>query len=220
MTDSNQHLDSLNEIRSMMEKSSKFISLSGLSGISAGICALAGAGAAYMRINTYYSSWSSRVAQYSGLEKKGMIPLNAANDLSFDLVIIALATLAGALIFSTLFTARRARKKSQSLWNKTSKRLLLNTSLPLVSGGLFCLILLKHNLFGLLAPTTLIFFGMALINGSKFTLPEIKYVGLINIGLGLLNGLFIGYGLLFWALGFGLVNIIYGIFMYLKYERN
>lgn len=37
------YIDDLKEIRSMMEKSSRFISLSGLSGVSAGIVALAGA---------------------------------------------------------------------------------------------------------------------------------------------------------------------------------
>ena len=223
MTETSQHLDSLKEIKSMMEKSSRFVSLSGLSGISAGICALIGASLAHFKIKEFYSSWNARVQHYSTIKQSGnagLIQLNTSTNLTIDLVAIAVVSLIAAIIFSTLFTARRAKKKSQSLWNSTSRRLLLNMGLPLVSGGLFCLILLKHNLFGLLAPTTLIFFGLALINGSKFTLPEIKYVGVINIFLGLLNGLFIGYGLVFWALGFGVVNIVYGIYMYMKYERT
>jgi uncharacterized membrane protein YgdD (TMEM256/DUF423 family) len=223
MTETAQHLDSLKEIKSMMEKSSRFVSLSGLSGISAGICALIGAALAHVKIKEFYSSWNSRVQQYSSIEQSGdagLIQLNTANDLTIELVAIAIVTLAAAIILSTLFTARTARKRGHSLWNNTSRRLILNMGLPLVAGGLFCLILLKHNLFGLLAPTTLIFFGMALINASKFTLPEIKYVGVVNIILGLINGLFIGYGLVFWALGFGVVNIVYGIYMYIKYERT
>ncbi|MFT6746388.1 MAG: uncharacterized membrane protein YgdD (TMEM256/DUF423 family) [Glaciecola sp.] len=223
MTETSEHLDNLKEIKSMMEKSSRFVSLSGLSGISAGICALVGAGVAHMKIKEFYSSWSSRVQQYSNIEQDfnpGLIKLNTSGDLTIELVTIAVVTLIAAVILSTFFTMRRAKQKGQTLWNNTSRRLVLNVGLPLVAGGLFCLILLKHNLFGLLAPTTLIFFGMAMINGSKFTLPEIKYVGVINIMLGLLNGLFIGYGLVFWALGFGVVNIAYGIYMYLKYERT
>ncbi len=224
MTGTEQHLESLKDIKSMMEKSSKFVSLSGLSGISAGVCAIVGASAAYLKISSFYSAWSSRVAMYSSLDdnwhSKGQIPLNANQDLAFDLVLIAVITLIAALISSTVFTMNRAKKNNHNLWDNTSKRLLTSVSVPLVTGGIFCLILLRHNLFGLLAPTTLMFFGLALINGSKFTLPEIRYVGLLNIVLGLLNGVFIGYGLLFWALGFGIVNIVYGIYMYNKYERS
>jgi len=224
MTGTDQHLESLKDIKSMMEKSSKFVSLSGLSGISAGICAIVGASAAYLKISSFYTSWNSRVTIYSSLDdtwqSRGQIPLNVSNDLAFDLVLIALITLTAALISSTAFTANRARKNNHNMWDNTSKRLLTSVSLPLVTGGIFCLILLRHNLFGLLAPTTLVFFGLALINGSKFTLPEIRYVGLLNIVLGLLNGVFIGYGLLFWTLGFGVVNIVYGIYMYNKYERS
>ncbi|MFT6747840.1 MAG: hypothetical protein ACJAZ2_002197 [Glaciecola sp.] len=187
------------------------------------MCALIGAALAHFKIKEFYSSWNLSVQRYSSIEQSGnagLIQLNTANDLTIDLVAIAVVTLVAAVILSTLFTARTARKKGHSLWNNTSRRLILNMGLPLVAGGLFCLILLKHNLFGLLAPTTLIFFGMALISGSKFTLPEIKYVGMVNIILGLINGLFIGYGLVFWALGFGVVNIVYGIYMYMKYERT
>lgn len=211
MTNKEEHLKSLKEIKSMMEKSSKFISLSGLSGIAAGVCGLAGAGAAYITLQAYYSEkLTSNSTDF---------PLTAAIDLTFDLVLIAIVTLGAALISSTFFTARRAKKHKHNLWNSTSKRLLLNMGLPLAAGGLFCLILMYHGLIGLVAPCTLIFFGLALIHGSKFTLPEIKYVGIINLLLGLVNGIFIGHGLLFWALGFGVVNIIYGIYMYFKYDK-
>lgn len=223
MMEQNSHLDSLKDIKDLMEKSSKFISLSGLSGISAGVFALFGAYLAYGKLSDYYNTWGSRVVRYMNADTNStqvLIPLNADQELTYDLVLIGIGTLVAALISSTFFTARRTKQKKQSLWNPTSIRLLINTSIPLVTGGLFSLILLKNNLFGLIAPTTLIFYGLALLNGSKFTLPEIRYVGIINIFLGLLNGLFIGYGLIFWSLGFGVINIIYGIYMYLKYERN
>ena len=45
----NEHLENLKEIRTLMERSSKFLSLSGLSGISAGIIALVGAFMVYSK---------------------------------------------------------------------------------------------------------------------------------------------------------------------------
>lgn len=216
MTEKQKHLEDLKEIKLMMEKSSKFISLSGLSGISAGVCGLIGAAAAY------WTLWSHQRLTSLGRQKPAeevYLPFEADRYLTFDLVLIATVTLGAALILSTLFTARRAKKNDQKMWNSTSKRLLLSMSLPLITGGLFCLVLLSKGYIGLVAPCTLIFFGLALTHSSKNTLPEIQYIGIINILLGLLNALFIGYGLLFWALGFGVVNIIYGIYMYLKYDR-
>jgi hypothetical protein len=217
------HLQQIKDIKKMMEDSSKFISLSGLSGISAGICAVIGAGFAYFSIENHEYHVQSRINAFadkiSGQDYSGTIPLILEDALTMKLAIIATVTLVAALGLSSFFTIRRTKRNNQSVWSSTSKRLLFNTSIPLIAGGLFCLVLIKHNLVGLLAPATLIFFGLALVNGSKYTLPEIKVVGIVNILLGVINGLFIGYGLIFWALGFGLVNIIYGIYMYSKYEK-
>ena len=57
------------------------------------------------------------------------------------------------------------------------------------------------------------------VNASKYTLNDIRYLGLTEIFLGLVALVFLEYSLLFWAIGFGLVHIIYGIVMYYKYER-
>lgn len=221
MTNSD-HLQQIKDIKKMMEDSSRFISLSGLSGIAAGICALVGAGFAYFTVENHGSYVQSRInaiaEKISQEDYSGTIPLVLDDVLGMKLVIIASITLFSALALSTFFTVRRSKRNGHSIWSSTSKKLLFNTGIPLVAGGLFCLVLIKHQLVGLLAPATLIFFGLALVNGSKYTLPEIRVVGLINILLGLINGLFIGYGLFFWALGFGLVNIAYGTFMYMKYD--
>ncbi len=224
MSENQKHLEDLQQIRSIMERSTTFISLSGLSGISAGLFGLIGAALAYLKLAGEFSILHSG-GLYSRIEVIdvnffNVVRMNLAYGPTLDLVIIATGTLGMALIFATLFTARKAKKDGVGLWSSTAKKLLYNTALPLVVGGLFCLALLKHGLFGLVAPCTLIFYGLALINGSKFTLPEIKYVGIINIILGLLNTIYIGQGLFFWALGFGVAHIIYGIVMYFKYERK
>lgn len=224
MSENQKHIEDLQQIRSIMERSTTFISLSGLSGISAGLFGLIGAVLAFLKLKGEFSILHSG-GLYSGAEVMdinffNVVKMNLAFGASLDLLLIAVGTLGMALIFATAFTARKAKKDGVNLWSPIAKKLLFNMAIPLIVGGLFCLGLLNHGLFGLVAPCTLIFYGLALINGSKYTLPEIKYVGLVNIILGLLNVIYIGQGLFFWALGFGVAHIIYGIVMYFKYERK
>ena len=123
------------------------------------------------------------------------------------------------MISGIYFTTRKAKRKGQKIWDKTSQRLLLNLAIPLVVGGIYCLQLIRSGNLGLVAPTTLIFYGLALINASKYTLSDIRYLGFSEILLGLIGLIFIGNGLELWALGFGVLHIVYGIVMYVKYER-
>lgn len=212
MDNNNQHLDTLAEIRNLMEKSSKFISLSGLSGIFAGIFALLGFFASILYLNQEYSAKS--YYDYAYLND-GTINLNF---ISF-FVVNAIVVLLLSLIFGSYFTFKKAKKNKQSIWDNTSKRLLINLMIPLVTGGVFCFILLFHGLFGLIAPVTLIFYGLALLNASKYTLNDIRYLGISEIILGLFSSVIIGYGLYFWAIGFGVLHIVYGSVMYFKYEK-
>jgi len=207
-------INDLREIRSLMERSSRFISLSGLSGVAAGICALIGAAAVFVYLGitpfahqklyyvttAYYSKWGLSYLQFFFLD--------------------AVLVLIFAISFGIFFTTRKAKKKGQKIWDKLSQRLLINLLIPLVAGGIFCLALLKHGMFGLVAPATLIFYGLALVNASKYTLTDIHYLGLLEILLGLIALFNIGYGLEFWAIGFGVLHIIYGLMMYFKYETE
>lgn len=205
MSQTEEHLRDLTEIRSLMERSSRFISLSGLSGISAGVIALVGAWVAARRIGVSWDFSHRSVARSPELYK--FLALDAA-------VVLALALVAGVY-----FTVRSARRNGQTVWNPTSRRLLINLSIPLVTGGLFCLLLIGPAP-GLVAPGTLVFYGLALINGSKYTHNDVRYLGLCEIALGLLSGFLAGSGLtlLFWAVGFGVLHIVYGVVMYRKYE--
>ena len=89
-----------------------------------------------------------------------------------------------------------------------------------ITGGIFLLALINNGVFGFVAPGCLIFYGLGMLNASKYTLPETRYLAFGEILLGLINLCFMGYGLYFWAAGFGLLHIIYGTFMWWKYERN
>ena len=211
MTEQNQQtLETLQDIKRIMERSSRFISLSGLSGIAAGICALAGAWFAYKEFAPYYTDYNNR-GVYSGEDFQL---------LKFRLLVIALAVLAAALVSSFYFTWRKAKHNKLPIWDLTAKRLMINMLIPLVTGGLFILALYQYNEWMFIAPACLIFYGLALVNASKYTLTDVRYLGLFQILLGLINTQFVGYGLYFWALGFGVMHIIYGFVMWWKYEKN
>jgi hypothetical protein len=210
MNEQNQHLETLQDIKKIMERSSRFLSLSGLSGIAAGICALAGSVIAYEWIRQYYNRFNDR-KYYLGNDFQG---------LKYKLLSLAAVVLAIALLSAFYFTWRRAKKNNVSLWNHTSKKLLINMLIPLVTGGLFILAMLSYDEWKFIAPVCLIFYGLALVNASKYTLSEIRYLGLIEIVLGLINTQFVGYGLYFWAAGFGLLHIVYGLLMWWKYEKS
>ena len=208
MNATSNHLDQIAEIRSIMEKSSRFISLSGLSGVFAGVYALIGASIAYFYLEL--SITSARSYGSGGV----------ANPKNLLVVfVIAVIVLIAAVGTGILLTIRSAKKNNQSIWDSIAKRMIMNLSIPLITGGLFCLLLIYHGILILIAPAMLIFYGLALINGSKYTLNEIRYLGMIEIGLGLLATFFTGYGFIFWVLGFGFMHIIYGIAMYNKYEK-
>jgi uncharacterized protein YjeT (DUF2065 family) len=131
----------------------------------------------------------------------------------------AFLVLFASIIVAISLSMRKARTKGVKIWDSAAKRLLINMFIPLCAGGVFCLILIYHGLIGFVAPATLIFYGLALINASKYTLNDIRYLGLTEVGIGLLAAIWIGYGLLFWAIGFGIIHILYGAAMYYKYER-
>jgi hypothetical protein len=206
MTEEKEHLQAITDIRCMMERSSRCISLSGLSGVFSGIFALIGA---YLAIDRFETA-SDNYRVIGGAE---------LIDITIFFFEIAGAVLVSSLLVGTLLTIRNSKRKGIKIWDNSTKRLLINLAIPLIAGGLFCLVLLFHGIIGLVAPATLIFYGLALLNASKYTFDDIRYLGLCEIVLGLAGSFFIGYGLLFWAIGFGLLHIIYGAVMYFKYER-
>ncbi len=216
MSNQNEHLKDLQEIRSIMERSSKFISLSGLAGVFAGVVALLGALAVYIYQHEFFFS---RYQNHGVFLREDLIAGAELNNFIFFLIADAIIVLFLALGFGVFFTTRNARKKGLPYFDTTAKRMLINLFIPLVTGGLFCIVLLYHHLIYLIAPSTLIFYGLALVNASKFTLNDIKYLGYCEIVLGLLGMMLVGYGLLFWAFGFGVLHIVYGSAMYFKYER-
>ena len=202
----NKYLKDLQEIRLMMQKSSKFLSLSGLSGIFAGIYALIGAYIAHRLL-------SGRMVYIKSYTVDNVVLIQ-------KLLLLALSVAILAIFTAFILTRRKAKRNNQKVWDSTTKLFLIDFLIPLVTGGIFGLILLYHEHFGIIAAITLIFYGLALVNASKYTLTTIKYLGISEIITGLFATFFVGYGLYFWAFGFGVLHIIYGGIMYLKEPKS
>lgn len=203
--------EDLHAIREIMERSSKFLSLSGISGVFAGVVGLMGALAAYLIIPDFsVLSADQGVGEGNGWANATLV---------LYLGIILLLVLVVAVIGAVYFSVKKARKANQPFWNSLTKRMVNYFLIPFITGGLFTLILVYRNDWELVVPAMLLFYGLALVNAGKFTIGEIHYLGLTEIALGILAAVFVNLALVFWAIGFGVMHIVYGIMMYFKYER-
>lgn len=201
-----EYENDLASIRNLMERSTKFISLSGMSGILAGVFALIGAVVAYYFVYYPHSPFGYRFYY-----------VNEAQ-IVWKLLITALLVLIASLFAGYWFTSKKAKKKNLKVWDNTSKKVLLNLSIPLLTGGLFIIALMIRGYFIIVAPASLIFYGLALVNCSHYTYGDIRVLGYFQIAIGLIAAVIPGYGLIFWALGFGIMHILYGFLMYQKYD--
>lgn len=204
-----QSLEALQDIKRMMERSSRFISLSGLSGVSAGICALIGAWVAHGWIGGYVRDLETDA-----------FPAEARDLFELKMFGLAIAVLVVAVGSATIFTWRKAKRSGLPIMDHASKRLAVNMAIPLIAGGLFVIGLLNSRGWIYVAPSCLVFYGLALVNASKYTLTDIRYLGLLEILLGCICMYFPHDGLYFWTAGFGILHIIYGLIMWWKYERT
>jgi len=205
------YLRDIKEIKQMMSQSSQFLSLSGLSGILAGIYALIGA---YFANSLFENFEKSKII----IDKKYYYPSN--EEITLQLLFIAFLVIAFSILTGIVLSHFKAKKQGEKLWNISTKKLLINFGFPLITGGLFALLLVKKEYYELIAPTTLLFYGLGCINASKNTFRDVRYLGITLVLIGLISTYNDGYGLLFWALGFGVCHILYGSIMYFKYDRN
>lgn len=191
-------LESVNEIKELMEKSSKFTSISGVTAIMAGVYALAGA--YYV---AYYLVASARLI----------------DDIK-NMSIIASLVFTAAAVTAIVLSYYKSRKTGVRFFSRLTYRALWHFSLPMLAGGALCISMLLHEYYGILSSAMLLIYGLALVNTSKYTYDSMAWLGYAFIGLGIIDCFFDGHGLLFWTIGFGGFHILYGILFYLYYERN
>ena len=211
MENNKNHLNDLIEIRSIMERSSRFLSLSGYSGIFAGIFAIIGGIVAHWYLHNSEFLTGGDLFYISG---------QLADKVKWFLVIDGAIVLLLALISAAFFSWIKARKLGIPLWDHTTKRVLINLSIPLFTGSVFIFVLMQYNLLYFIIPVSLLFYGLALLNAGNYTLSEVRYLGIAEIMSGIFALVFLKYGLYLWVFGFGILHIVYGIIMNLKYDKK
>ena len=192
--DKNKALESVNEIKELMEKSSKFVSLSGITAVMAGVYSFVGA---YV-VGRVFNSEASLA----------------------EMVVVASLVLMVSVITACVLSVYKAKKTGTKLFSRLTYRTAWNFSLPLLVGGLFCIALLLHENYGVISSVMLLFYGLSLVNVSKFTYSNVAWLGYAFLALGIVDCFFEGHALMFWTIGFGGFHLLYGILFYLQYERS
>ena len=208
----NDQLAAIQEMRDMMEKSSKFLSLSGLAGILVGSIAIFGGCIVYWILDMPIShvNYLEYILPFDDYGTSKQIQY-----LILDAVVVLLL----ALIIGALFAKQNALKRGLSIWDATSRRLLYNLLLPVLFGAVFIISLMYHGQIQFVLPVMLMFYGLALFNASKYSFDEIRILGSLDILLGLVASFWLEAGLILWIIGFGILHIIFGSIIYSKYEK-
>ncbi|MBS1774247.1 MAG: hypothetical protein JST82_15420 [Bacteroidetes bacterium] len=211
----NISLQTLKDIHGIMERSSRFLSLSGWSGVWAGCTALAGALAARAMLLQLHDSYRDYYHQTVSIDKTAP----EYRQVVMNFVWLALGVLFVALAGGVYFTWKKAKKEGATIWNNASKKMVAELLIPLLAGGVFATAFLIEGLELYIPAICLAFYGLGLINGSKYTRSDIKYLGMLEVALGCVSLFVRGYGLLLWTIGFGILHILYGIIMWRKYDK-
>lgn len=214
--DNQEALNTLSDIRKIMERSSRFMSLNGTSAIVIGLYSCLAA------VIAYYILGGAGTAR-SFLPEHFRIPVLQIDTPARLQLLLGFATvLIGICILTVVLMCRhKALKAHQPFgFDRITKRLLWNFFLPLAVGGILCLSLVYQHHYGLTSSVMLIFYGIALINASNYTYSNTRYLGYAELALGLADSFVEGHALLFWTFGFGIFHIVYGLWFYFKFERR
>jgi hypothetical protein len=204
-------LQDVQDIKRMMQRSSRFTSLSAWSFVGAGAVALISAAIGrYIFFVPYYRSYNTR----------GTFIASDFAELKTQLIGLAFATLLVAGGVAALFTWFKARRQGQSLWEYSSRQAAWQFAVPMVAGAVFLLGMLQYDEWRFVAPGCLLFYGLSMVAASRFTLGAVRWLGFGMILLGLINLFYIGYGMYFWTIGFGALHIVFGLLVWLRYERK
>lgn len=197
------YLEDISQIKNLMAESSKFLVFTtGLSGFFSGLFAILGMIYIYVLADGDVNDIEQLTVNYRSTVAVVLI------------IILALSTLV-----TVIFTRRNAKSQGQNPWNPIAKKMVFNFYTVGVLGAVYLLILFFQEKYDTIVELMLVFYGMALLNGSKYTFDQVKLLAYIQIALGLACSFFDSYDFWFWVAGFGLVNLIYGGIMYFGYGK-
>jgi len=206
-------LSTLEDIKKIMNRSTVFLTLSGWSGILAGTICLIASGIAYQWI--YGGEPVDKAALLSAQSLVEIYQVPIVRNLS----LLALCTFLLVLVAVFVNTRSKVVREKQALWDPAALKMAASLFIPIITGAIFILGLAEHHALQLAVPASLVFYGLGLVSTSRFTFTDIRYVGFIDLALGILAMFLPQYNLLAWAIGFGLLHIIYGFLMFNKASR-
>jgi len=205
-----KHLENLSELKSILSKNTRFLSFSGLSGVIAGITALAGE---YLFYNLYLATFSSS-SNYADVRNL------ADMKLFYSALLIALSIIGISVIVGVILARKKIRMQGSTVNRDLLKNTLIHILVPILVGGAICFVASFTDHFIYIPAFLLIFYGLGLFNGSRFSFDDLKIVGLVFMGLGLITYAYPNLSMWTWGLGFGVGHILYGLRVYFVHDRK
>lgn len=203
----------LSDIRDMMSKSSRFQSVSGYSIVVVGLLAAVASLITAVFIGVENGFPCSEKLQHFAVMDTAVRTKSIAIT---GMVLFALSLL-------TVFFFAYIKSKRHQLrfaFDKRMGQMLLDFFIPLAVGGVLSIVLVMQQHYGLTSSIMLIFYGLALVNCSHYTYPVFRYLGYVELLLGIIDCFTMSHALLTWFLGFSVAHIVFGIVYILLFDRK
>lgn len=198
--DKESALKDLYEINSIIDRSKRYTSISGVSIGIAGVFAIIGLfmanGVLKGEFGNFTTSQRELVCMYI-----------------FGLVLVL------SLLVMFILSSFKSVKSGEKIWNDKALKCLYSFFYPIATGGILSFLSYQNQQSDVVLSIQLIFYGLACIAGSPFSFKEFKWLGIGCLILGITSVVFPYYNLIFWGIGFGLFNIGYGLYIHFKYEK-
>ena len=207
----NEVKQTLDDIRDMMSKSSRFQAISGYSIIIVGLYAAVAAAIAAALVGA--------VNLFPFFENIDATLNTPAKIRLATIIALSLFTLSLLTVFA-MAIAKSKRHNLRFAFDKRMRQMLTDFFLPLAAGGLVSIALIMQQHYGLTSSIMLLFYGLALVNSSHYTYPALRWLGYTELALGIADCLTVKHAILFWFLGFSVMHIIFGIVYVIMFERK
>jgi hypothetical protein len=180
--------DHLRYIRETMERAAEFTAVPGWGGVTMGLTALGAA----------------------------VLAARQATPRAWLAVWLAEAFVAVAIAAPA--AATKARRANSSLFSGPGRKFVLSFAPPIVVGGLLTWALFQLGAVSALPGVWLLLYGTAIVTGGAFSVRVVPIMGLCLMAVGAV-ALFApaSWGNLFMAVGFGVVQIAFGLWIALRY---
>lgn len=181
--------ENLRVIRELMERSTKYSTFSGPSGILAGAASIVGCVVTHSLATRPPGSDSFRIPFL----------------ITWSMVILF------AIGADFLLMKRRAARVGKRIVSRLGKQMVFAAGPGLGTGVLLTLYLLQHNMLTNVYPFWMLSYGIAVCAVGQFSQREVKALGVAFLLAGTLTLLMPGWGLPLMALSFGGFHIIYAL---------